>query len=517
MKTTARKRVIQERLRAAVLSGAVALSGGCMVGPDYVKPKAEAPAAYKETGEWKTAEPQDHLPRGKWWEIFNEPQLNALEEQIEISNQNVQQAYAQFRQARAVVQEARAAFFPTVTVNPQITRAKSSNTLGSQPIARGINTLYQFPVEASWQIDLWGQARRAYESTVATAQSSAATLETLRLTAQAELAQDYFQLRALDAQKQLLDDTVIGYQKSLQLTKNRYASGVASRADIAAAETLLRSTEAQAIDVGVLRAQTEHAIAILIGKPPAMFSLAPAPLATLPPPIPLGIPSTLLERRPDVAAAERSVQAANAQIGVAIAAFYPTLTLSGAFGWETSSSFGPGLGNLFIYPSRFWSLGGQMAGTLFNGGLFHAQTDAARAAYDGTVAAYRQTVLTGFQEVEDNLAALQILEREAKVQDDAVAAADQSVQLFTNQYKAGTISYLDLVVVQTALLNNKRTAVTILGNRMNAAVLLVKALGGGWNATDLPTGDDLAAGRDRSKQADAGQPVSANGTSTKPQ
>jgi NodT family efflux transporter outer membrane factor (OMF) lipoprotein len=225
----------------------------------------------------------------------------------------------------------------------------------------------------------------------------------------------------------------------------------------------------------------------------------------------------LLERRPDVAAAERSVQAANAQIGVAIAAFYPTLTLSGAFGWETSSSFGSGLGNLFIYPSRFWSLGGQMAGTLFNGGLFHAQTEAARAAYDGTVAAYRQTVLTGFQEVEDNLAALQILEREAKVQDDAVAAADQSVQLFTNQYKAGTISYLDLVVVQTALLNNKRTAVTILGNRMNAAVLLVKALGGGWNAADLPTGDDLAAGRDRSKQADAGQPASANGTSTKPQ
>jgi len=483
----------------AVLFGtALALLGGCMVGPDYKKQKVDVPLAYKEDAEWKVAQPRDQLPRGKWWELFGDLQLNALEEQVNVSNQSVQLSLAQYRQARALVQEARSALFPTVSLNPAVTRSKASNTLGAQPVAHGALTFYQVPVEASWTIDLWGQYRRGYESTLDSAQASAAELETTRLAMQAELAQDYFQLRALDAQKLLLENTVVNYQKSLELTKNRYASGVVSKADIAAAETLLRSTEAQAIDVGVARAQMEHAIAMLIGKPASMFSLQGMPLAptVVPPPVPTGIPSALLERRPDIAAAERGVASANEQIGVATAGYYPTLTLSGLFGFETSSSFASCCSQLFTYPSRYWSLGAQMAQPLFNGFLTRAQVDAARAAYDGTVATYRQTVLTGFQEVEDNLAALRILEREAKVQEAAVTAAEQSVQLYLNQYKAGTISYLDVVVVQAALLNNQRTAVTILGNRMNAAVLLVKALGGGWQATDLPTPDDLAKRRD---------------------
>src|SRR5262245_30404880 len=471
---------------------------GCMVGPDYVKPKAETAPAFKEDAGWKVAQPQDQIPRGKWWELFNDPQLNALEEQINVSNQSVQLSLAQYRQARALIQEARSALFPTVTVNPQITRSKSSNTLGATPVARIAQTYYTVPIEASWTVDLWGQYRRGYESTLDSAQASAGHLETTRLAMQAELAQNYFQLRTLDSQRQLLEDTVVNFQKSLELTKNRYASGVVSKADVVAAETLLRTTQAQAIAVGVQRAQMEHAIAMLIGKPASLFSLPsmPLPLSAVPPSIPTGIPSTLLERRPDIAAAERSVAAANAQIGVATAGYYPTLTLNALLGWQTSSSFAPCCSQLFTYPSRYWSLGASMAQPLFNGFLTRAQVDAARAAYDGTVATYRQSVLTGFQEVEDNLSALRILEEQAKVQDAAVAAAAQSVQLYTNQYKAGTLSYLDVVVVQDTLLNNQVTAVTILGSRMNAAVLLVKALGGGWQASDLPTPDDLAQRKD---------------------
>ena len=485
-------------LRAALLGIALPALAGCMVGPDYKKQPVEVPPAYKEDAGWKVAQPQDQLPRGKWWEVFGDPQLNALAEQVNVSNQSVQLALAQYRQARALVQEARSALFPTVSLNPSVTRSKSSNTLGATPVARGAQTFYNVPVEASWTVDLWGQYRRGYESTLDSAQASAADLETTRLAIQTELAQNYFQLRALDAEKLLLETTVVTYQKSLDLTKNRYAAGVVSKADIAAAETLLRSTEAQAIDIGVARAQMEHAIAMLIGKPAPLFSLQSMPLAPtiVPPPIPTGIPSALLERRPDIAAAERRVASANEQIGVATAGYYPTLTLSGLFGFETSSSFASCCSQLFTYPSRYWSLGAQAAQPLFNGFLTRAQVDSARAAYDGTVATYRQAVLTGFQEVEDNLAALRILEREAKVQEAAVTAAEQSVQLFLNQYKAGTISYLDVVVVQAALLNNQRTAVTLLGNRMNAAVLLVKALGGGWQATDLPTRDDLAKRRD---------------------
>jgi NodT family efflux transporter outer membrane factor (OMF) lipoprotein len=318
------------------------------------------------------------------------------------------------------------------------------------------------------------------ESNEANAQASAADLEAARLSAHAELAQNYFQLRALDTQKQLFDDSVAAYEKNLQLTQNQYAAGIVAKADVILAQTQLKSTQAQAIDVGVQRAQLEHAIALLIGKPASVFSIAPAPLTATLPAVPIGVPSELLERRPDVAAAERLVAAANAQIGVAIAAYFPSLTLSASGGYQSSS-----WSNWLTLPSRFWAVGPALAETLFDGGLRRAQTEQARAAYDGNVAAYRQTVLTGFKEVEDNLAALRILEQEAEVQDEAVQFARQTVALTTNQYKAGTVNYLNVTVVQAAALNNERTAVDILNRRLVASVLLIKALGGGWNSSDL--------------------------------
>jgi NodT family efflux transporter outer membrane factor (OMF) lipoprotein len=460
----------------------------CTVGPDYVRPTMVAPAAYKELKDWKVAQPRDNFSRGKWWERFGDPQLSALEEQVDISNQNLQVAEAQFQQARALVRVARAAYFPTITVTPSVTRSMTSTTFSgrSNPIAAPI-TDYNLSLDASWEIDLWGRVRRTVEANQASAQASAADLEAARLSAQAQLAQDYFQLRALDAQQRLLEDTVRDYAKSLTLTQNRYAAGVASKIDVVQAETQLKTTQAQAIDVGVQRAQLEHAIALLAGKPASTFSLPVAPLTAVPPPIPVGVPSALLERRPDIAAAERQVAAANAQIGVAKAAFFPTLTLSASGGYESSD-----LSKWFTLPSRFWSVGAALAETLFEGGLRLAQTDQAWATYDANVATYRQTVLTGFQEVEDNLAALRILEQEAQVQEEAVKAAQQSVTLTTNQYKAGIISYLDVIVVQTTALNDERTAVDIQGRRMVASVLLIKALGGGWNAADLPSADNLA-------------------------
>jgi NodT family efflux transporter outer membrane factor (OMF) lipoprotein len=341
---------------------------------------------------------------------------------------------------------------------------------------------YLLNFNAAWELDIWGKVRRSVESSQASAQASAANIEVVRLSAQATLAQSYFQLRALDDQKRLLDDIAAAFKKILDMTKNRYASGVASRADVASAETQFKTTQAQAIDLGVQRAQLEHAIAILMGKPPAAFAIRPAPVALKVPAIPAGMPSELLERRPDIAAAERNMAAANAQIGVAIAAYYPTITLSAAGGFEAATT-----PLWFTWPSRFWSLGAAAAQTIFQGGALVAQTAAARAAYDANVATYRQTVLTGFQEVEDNLAALRILEQEAKVQDEAVKAARLSVTLSTNQYKAGTISTLDLLVVVTNARNVERTAVTILGNRMSASALLIKALGGGWKSSDLPS------------------------------
>jgi NodT family efflux transporter outer membrane factor (OMF) lipoprotein len=498
------------RLTLAAVAGVLTLITGCAVGPDYVRPTVITPDAYKEVDGWKMAQPQDDVIRGAWWEIFGDPQLNALEPQVNISNQNLVVAEATYRQARALVREARASYFPTVTLGLGYTRFRNSATVGgssagmssagtSSPGASSAGgsigggssspqSDFQLGLDFSWELDLWGRIRRTVESNQASAQASAGDLESARLSFQAELAQDYFQLRTLDAQKQLLDATVAAFEKSLELTKNRYASGVASQVDVVQAETQLKTTQAQAIDVGVQRAQLEHAIALLIGMPASTFSLPAAPLTAMPPPIPVGLPSALLERRPDIAAAERRVVAANAQIGVAEAAYFPTLTLSASSGFESSS-----LSQWLTAPSRFWAVGPSISETVFDGGLRRAQTDFARAGYDASVGTYRQTVLTAFQAVEDNLAALRILEQEAQMQDEAVQAAEKSVTLTTNQYKAGTVNYLNVITAQTIALTDETTAVQIRGRRMSAAVLLIQALGGGWNASALPSAEAVTA------------------------
>jgi NodT family efflux transporter outer membrane factor (OMF) lipoprotein len=469
-------------LTVIALVGALALSTSCTVGPDYVKPSARVPAAYKEVDGWKVARPQDDASRGPWWGIFGNPELSALEERVNLSNQDVAAAEARFRQARALVEAARASYFPTVAIGAAVTRTRPSSNVSSPSSASGTTTEFTLPVDVSWELDVRGRIRRTVEANRAGAQASAADLEALRLSVQAELAQDYFQLRALDAQKQLVEATAADYEKSLELTQNRYASGVAARAEVLQAETQLKTTQAQAIDVGVQRAQIEHAIALLVGEPASVFALPQATLATEPPDIPVGVPSELLERRPDIAGAERRMAAANAQIGVAEAAFFPSVTLSASAGLGASS-----LAKWFLWPSRFWAIGAAVAESVFDAGLRRAETDQARAVYDTTVAAYRQTVLAAFQAVEDNLAALRILEEEGRVQDEAVRAARQSVTLTTNRYQAGVVGYLDVVVAQTIALSNERTAVDILGRRMTASVLLVKALGGGWHAAALPS------------------------------
>jgi len=492
-----------------ILAGVLALFTACTVGPNYVKPATEIPWAYKEMEGWKVAQPKDYLSRGAWWEIFNDPELNALEEQVNISNQSLKLAEAQFQQARALVLVARSAYFPTVTVGASPTYSRiSANTPGNAGASTKTSHDYMLVGEVSWELDLWGKVRRAVEASKATAQATAADLESTRLLVQAELAQDYFLLRVLDGQKQLLDETVAAFQKSLELTENRYAAGVASKGDVLLADTQLKVTQAQAIDVGVQRAQLEHAIALLVGKPASLFSIPVVPLAAVPPNVPVGVPSELLERRPDIAGAERRVAAANAQIGVAEAAYYPTVTLSASGGFESSVS-----SKWLTWPSRFWSFGPGISETVYDGGLRRGQSAAARAAYDGTVASYRQTVLTGFQEVEDNLAALRILEEEANAQDEAVKAAKQSVTVALNQYKAGIINYLVVIVVQAAALNNETTALGILARRMTAATLLIKALGGGWDASTLPSAKDLSHKDSKQSQSTESKPLSADLTS----
>jgi len=483
-------------VRAAMLAAVSMLINACTVGPDYKRPTIDTPAGYKEMDGWTVAHPQDTAVRGKWWEIYNDPELNALQDQVSLSNQNLAAAEAQYRQARALVQVARSAFFPVVSAGVSASRSQSPSTLGSSSTttaSRGPANTYTASLDAAWEADVWGRVARSVEGSRASAQASAADIETLRLSVQGQLAVNYFQLRALDAQRQLLDATIAAYGKSLDLTKNRYAGGVASKTDVAQADTQLKSTQAQALDTGVQRAQLEHAIALLVGKPASTFSIPVAPLAAVPPAVPVGVPSEVLERRPDIAAAERRVAAANAQIGVAQAAFYPSLTLSASGGFESAN-----FSRWLTLPSRFWALGPALAQTLFDGGLRRAQTEQARAAYDATVAAYRQTVLAGFQEVEDNLAALRILEQESRVQDEALRSARESMGLALNQYKAGTIDYLSVVIVQAALLTNERNAVDILNRRMAASVQLVKALGGGWDLAALPGSKEVSDNGSRS-------------------
>ena len=455
------------------------LAASCTVGPNYSRPPVEAPAKYKEDTEPKSPQSIDDVISAKWWEIFGDSELNGLEQQVTISNQNIAQAEARFRQARALVQAARAAYFPTVTLGIGVNGMQQSET--AQPgttRTKQAFTTYSLPIDVSWELDVWGKIRRSVESSEASAQASAADLESATLSARADLAQDYFQLRSLDAQKQILDESVVAFQKSLDLTNNRYNAGVASRGDVVQAETQLKTTQAQAIDVGVQRAQLEHAIALLVGKPPANFSVSVAPPRATPPPIPTGVPEELLQRRPDVASAERSAAAANAQIGVAQSAYYPNVAIDTQGGFESSSP-----AKWFSVLGRFWSAGISATETLFDGGLRGAQVEQARAAYDASVAVYRQAVLTGFQEVEDNLAAQRILTSEAQAQNEAVTAAQQSLAVITNQYRAGIVSYLNVVVAQTTALSNQRIAMDLLGRRLNTAVLLVKALGGGWRAS----------------------------------
>ena len=473
------------------LAGFILFSSGCMIGPKYQRPGAPAPAAYKEPAPpgWKEAQPNDGAIRGKWWEIYGDPQLNALEEQVGISNQNVLAAEARYRQAKTVVRVARAGLFPTVTTSPSVIVSQSPSNFantGQVSTSSRVRELYALPFNFSYQSDVWGNVRRSIAANSATAQASAADLENARLLYQAELAQDYFELHGLDGEAQLLVTAVKSYEEFLTLTKNRYDSGVASMGDVAQAETQLETTRAQLVDLAVQRSQFEHAIAILTGRAPSAVSVPAAPIKSPPPPVPIGVPSALLERRPDIAMSERQVAAANEQIGIAQVAFYPSLTLSATGGFESSAFL-----NWFSWPSRFWSVGPQLAQTLFEGGRRRALVDQAEAAYDVTVANYRQTVLTAFQQVEDNLSALRILAQEAEVQARAVRAAEESLKIATDQYRGGVVSYLQVITSQAIALQDESAAVAILTRRMSASVLLIQALGGGWDATQLPTADDI--------------------------
>ena len=462
---------------------------GCAVGPKYKVPAVPAPPAYKEIGNWKTAEPNDQNLGGNWWEIFQDSQLNALEQQIDVSNQNLKAAVAQYQEARAALRYAHADYYPTITADPSAARARySANRPASSAHGLTFND-FALPINLSYQVNAWGRVSRNVESYRERAQASAADLAVVNLTMHADLAVDYFAARALDAEEKLLKDTVAQYEQALQLNEDRYAGGLASEVEVEQARTILETTRAQLVDVGVARAQYEHAAAALIGKAPADFSLPPLPLTVPPPPIPVGVPSELLERRPDIAAAERRVASANAQVGLAKTAYYPLLNLFGSGGFESGS-----ITTLLQGPSGLWSVGSSALFTIFDAGRRHAVNDQAKAAYDSAVASYRETVLTAFQQVEDNLAALRLLEEEAGVQATAVQAAQRSLDLSNTRYEGGVTSYLEVITAQNAALADEVTAVNILGRRMASAVQLIEALGGGWDRSSLPERPERAAG-----------------------
>ncbi|MGC9940875.1 MAG: efflux transporter outer membrane subunit [Verrucomicrobiota bacterium] len=460
---------------------------GCSFAPKYATPSVETPAAFKEmtpeqskaTEGWKTAQPKDDAIRGEWWQLFGDTNLDALEDNVDVSNQTVELALQNFLASRAVVKQTRSEFFPTVGVDPSVVRARTAaiNGTGNQPF-----TEYTLPAEASWQPDFFGSIQNAYKFNKYSAQASLADLENTRLTVQSELASDYFQLCSLDAEIKLFNSTVGAYRDSLALTRVLNKTGIDSDQDVAQAETQLDTTEAQATNLGIQRAQMEHAIALLIGRPASTFAIAPNSLMAKPVAIPIGVPSQLLERRPDVAAAERSVAAANAEIGVARAAYFPTVTLSGSVGTESTS-----VADLFSGPSFIWSIGGTLAETVFDAGKRRAVTEQAWATYHGTVATYRQTVLAAFQEVEDNLASLRILTRELQQQDAAVAASQRYLNLAIARYKLGVDSYLNVITAQTTLLSNQVTALNLREEQMASSVLLIEDLGGGWEVTTKTT------------------------------
>jgi len=475
----------------ALFTGLIILAG-CVVGPRYSRPSAPVPTDYKETPQnWKPAQPADQTLRGKWWEVYQDPQLNALEEKVNISNQSLKAAEAQFAQARAAVRYNRADYYPAITAGVSATRerlsanrplAQVSGATGTTSTGAVTTNDLVIPVDMSYEPDVWGRVRRTVEAARADAQASLADLESVRLSVHAELAVDYFQSRELDAEAQLLDSTVSSYARQLELTNNRYHGGVASQVDVAQAQTQLETARAQAIDVREQRTQFEHAMAVLIGEPASIFILPTAALNAAPPVIPPGLPSELLERRPDIAATERQMASANARIGIAKAAYFPLFNLTPSAGFESTS-----IVNWLSDPSAFATLGASAVVTAFDAGRRRAASDQARAAYDQAVANYRQNVLTAYQEVEDNLAALRLLEDESNTETAAVAAAEHSLALSNNRYKGGVTTYLEVITAQATALADERTAVQISGRRMVDSVLLIKALGGGWDAASLST------------------------------
>jgi NodT family efflux transporter outer membrane factor (OMF) lipoprotein len=467
--------------RVLVLAGAGALAAACAIGPDYHRPQFDTAANYKESGDWKPSEPNDILSRGPWWKIFNDDALDALEVQIDISNQNVKAAAAAFEQSRALVAQARAGFWPTIAATLGAQRQNSpgfvTNT-GVPATASRSQTTVTAGVSGNWDIDIWGRIRRSTESQVASAQASSAALAAARLSAQAELATDYFELRAQDQLQKLLDDTVEAETLSLHITESRYKFGVAARADVVTAQTQLLSSQAQQVNAKIQRAVLEHAVAVLVGKQPAEFTVAPSTMRSDVPTVPAGVPSTLLERRPDVAEAERRMASANAIIGVTKAGYFPDLTLTGQDQYSSST-----FSHLIRNSNRVWAFGPELAQTLFDGGLVRAQVRGARAAYEGTVDTYRQTVLTSFQQVEDDIVTLRVLEQEGVIEDETVKAAREAEALTLNQYKAGTVPYSSVITAQTTRLAAEETALQVLSNRLQASVALIEALGGGWEAS----------------------------------
>ena len=458
----------------------------CEVGPDYHRPDAIVPATFKEVAGfipvgWKLGQPNVAIDRGAWWSVYDDPVLDGLEKQVEVSNQTLKQDEAAFREALAVVRQARSGLFPTATVTPGVTRSKGGS--GSSSGGSGAHTEYSLEGNATWDPDVWGKIRRSIESDVASAQASAADLAAAKLSLQGMLATDYFELRGADQLAALLHDTVAAYQRALDVTRNQYAAGVATPSDVITAQTQLLSTQAQEINAGVQRAILEHAIALLVGRAPADLTIARSALPTAVPVVPAALPSALLERRPDIAAAERAMQEQNALIGVAVAAYYPDLSLTAAFGYA-----GNPIGSLFKASNQVWSLGASAAEIVFEGGLRPAQVAAARAAYDGAVANYRQVVLTAFQGVEDQLSTLRILQQQAAVDTDAVNAAQRAVTIALNEYQAGTQAYTTVVTAQATLLADQETALTVQQDRLAASATLIQDLGGGWDISQLPSG-----------------------------
>ena len=477
---------------------------GCMVGPKYHVPQAtatappvsykESPTQFQDTDGWKVAQPQDAMLHGKWWEIYNDSELNSLEEKLNIDNQNIKQFFENFMEARTLIAQARSQLYPTAGISPSYSRSRSSSNLGTSGTANPghESSLGSLPADISWEPDLWGKVRNTIHEEQYNAQLSAADLENEKLTEQASLAEFFFEIRGQDALQKLLNYTVDADRKALELAQSRYDTGIDDRISVVEAQATLQTVQSQAINLGVARAQFEHAIAVLVGTNPSQFSIPVKPLLTNAPPVPIGMPSVLLERRPDIAGAERKLAAANAQIGIAYAAYYPTLTLSASGGFESST-----WKHLFDWPSRVWSIGPSVSETVYDGGLRRATVNQFITTYNADIASYRQTVLTAFQQVEDSLASVRILSQQILKQEQATTSSEEALKLETARYETGVDPYLDVVTAQTTLLNNQQTLATLHIEEMTASVSLIEALGGGWDTTQLPTPADVSKKLDK--------------------